>query len=158
MAVVGKKPKEKFRLNLEKPTKQPIKIAMKHIWNSLNYLAIIVAFAMCAVSCADLKNQENLASAAGFKIITPKTPDQEALLKKLPADQVTRINYKGNTYFVLPDTKNNVAYVGNEAQYQEYQRLRLQQQMSNDNLEAAQMNETAAEDWGAWGGWGGWYR
>lgn len=127
---------------------------MKHIWNSLNYLALI-ALAVCVVSCANLKNEENLASAAGFKIINPKSPDQEDLLKKMPKDQITRINYQGKTYFVLPDAKNDVAYVGNEAQYQEYQRLRLEQQMSNNNLEAAEANESAAMDWGAWGGWGG---
>lgn len=127
---------------------------MKHIWNSLNYLALI-ALAVCAMSCADLKNKENLAVAAGFKIITPTTPDQEALLKKLPEDKVTRINYEGKTHFVLPDVKNNVVYVGNEANYEDYQKLRLEQQMSNDNLEAAQMNEEATMNWGAWGGWYG---
>jgi hypothetical protein len=127
---------------------------MNYIWNSLKCI-VLIALAVSAVSCADLKNEENLASAAGFKIITPTTPEQEALLKKLPKDQVTRINYQGKTHFVLPDVKNNVAYVGNEAQYQEYQKLRLQQQMSNDNLEAAEMNEDASMNWGAWGGWYG---
>ena len=125
---------------------------MNYIWNSLKCLALI-ALAVCAVSCSGLKNQENLATAAGFKIITPTTPEQEALLKKLPTDQVTKINYQGKTYFVLPDVKNNQAYVGNEAQYDDYQKLRLQQQMSNDNLEAAEMNQTDSMEWGAWGGW-----
>src|SRR5215469_12945724 len=128
---------------------------MKQIWNSLNYTAFIAlaVCALCVVGCANLKNEENLASAAGFKIITPKTPEQEALLKRLPKDQVTRVNYQGKTFFVLPDAKNNVAYVGNEAQYQEYQRLRLEQQMSNNNLEAAEDYQSASMNWGAWGGW-----
>ena len=125
---------------------------MNHIWNLLKCFALI-ALAVGATSCSSLKNQENLAAASGFKIITPTTPEQEALLKKLPPDQVTRINYQGKTYFILPDAKNNQAYVGNEAQYDTYQKLRLQQQMSNDNLEAAQMNEAATENWGGWGGW-----
>jgi hypothetical protein len=43
--------------------------------------------------------------------------------------------------------------VGGPAQYQDYQRLRVAKQLSNNNLEAAQMNEM--DDWGAWGGWGG---
>jgi hypothetical protein len=125
---------------------------MKHIWNSLSYLALVV-LAVCAMSCADLKNKENLAVAAGFKIITPTTPDQEALLKKLPEDKITRINYEGKTHFVLPDAKNNVAYVGSEAEYETYQKLRLEQQMNNNNLEAAQLNDEASMNWGAWGGW-----
>jgi hypothetical protein len=126
---------------------------MKHIWNPMKYLAII-ALAVLAVSCADLKNKENLAVAAGFKVITPVKPDQQALLPTLPADKVTRITYEGKTYYVLPDVKNNVAYVGGPAEYQAYQKLRLDQQMSNDNLEAAQMNQSASMNWGAWGGWG----
>ena len=126
---------------------------MKHIWNPLKCLAVI-ALAVLAVSCADLKNKENLAVAAGFKIITPTTGDQKALLTTLPADKVTRINYEGKTYFVLPDVKKNVAYVGKDAEYQAYQKLRLDQQMSNDNLEAAQLNESANMNWGGWGGWG----
>ena len=127
---------------------------MKPFLNSLNYLALI-ALAVCVVSCAHLKQQEDLAAAAGFKIITPTTPEQEAMLQRLPKDQVTRINYQGKTYFVLPDAKNNLAYVGNEAQYQEYQRLRLEQQMSNNNLEAAEDYQSASMNWGAWGGWYG---
>jgi hypothetical protein len=32
--------------------------------------------------------------------------------------------------------------------------MRLQQQISNQNLEAASLNEEASMNWGAWGGWG----
>lgn len=126
---------------------------MKHIWNPMKCLAAI-ALAVFAVSCSDLKNKENLAAAAGFNIITPTTPEQKARLTTLPADKVTRITHEGKTYFVLPDAKNNVAYVGTEAEYQAYQKLRLQQQMTNENLEAAEANESAPMNWGAWSGWG----
>ena len=40
-------------------------------------------------------------------------------------------------------------------QYQAYQQLRLANKLSNENLEAAQMNQMATMNWGAWGGWGG---
>ena len=57
-----------------------------------------------AVGCAGhLLDKENVAVAAGFKVITPAKPDQQALLRKLPADKVTRINYGGKPYYVLPD-------------------------------------------------------
>ena len=129
---------------------------MKQIQNAFKYLAAI-AFAVLAVGCAaDLQSKENLALADGFKEITPTGPDQRALVKKLPKDKVTRINYGGKTYYVLPDVKANQAYVGGPKQYKSYQQLRLAKQLSNDNLEAAQMNEMASENWGAWGGWGGW--
>ncbi|WP_295407029.1 hypothetical protein [uncultured Thiocystis sp.] len=129
---------------------------MKHV---LAYLKCIsaIAFLILAVGCAsDLPEKENLAVAAGFKTITPTNANQAALLTTLPADQVTRINHKGKTYYVLPDAKNNQAFIGGPKQYQSYQQLRLSKQLSNENLEAAEMNQAAAMDWGGWGGWGGW--
>lgn len=125
---------------------------MKHIL--IKGLAAI-ALLTFAVGCANsLQNKENLAAAAGFKTITPSKPGQVARLKSLPADKVTRITHKGKTYYVLPDVANNVAYVGGPKQYQSYQQLRLARQLSNQNLEAAEMNEDATMNWGGWGGWG----
>ncbi|MDM0111426.1 hypothetical protein QTI66_04650 [Variovorax sp. J22R133] len=130
---------------------------MKQLLGSLKYLAaaaLIAWVAGCAATNDALSN-DNLAVAAGFKVITPLKPDQQALLAKLPKDKVSPVNYKGTTYYVLPDSMNNLAYVGGAPQYQDYQRLRVQKQLSNNNLEAAQMAEMNAMDWGGWGGWGG---
>ena len=131
---------------------------MKPIQIACKYLAVL-PLAVFAFGCAaDLHEKENLAVAAGFKVITPTKPDQQAILAKLPADKVTPVKYKGKTYYVLPDAKNNQAYVGGPKQYQSYQQLRVAKQISNDNLMAAQMNEDASMNWGAWNGWGGgWY-
>lgn len=129
---------------------------MKHILTSgLAALALVALATGCAES---LQSKENLAVAAGFKAITPTKPNQVARLHSLPPDKVTRITHKGQTYYVLPDVANNVAYVGGPKQYQSYQQLRLARQMSNQNLEAAEMNEDASMNmnWGAWGGWGAW--
>lgn len=128
---------------------------MKHIL--LKGLAIVTTLAFTAGCANSLQNKENLAIAAGFKTITPTKPNQIARFQSLPADKVTRITHKGKTYYILPDPANNVAYVGGPKQYQSYQQLRLARKISNQNLEAAAMNQAAAsEDWGAWGGWGGW--
>jgi len=116
----------------------------------------VIALLALAVGCAtESQNKQNLAIAAGFKIITPTKPDQITLLQSLPADKVTPVNYHGKTFYVLPDAKNNQAYVGGIEQYQAYQQLRLAQHLSNQNLEAAQMNSMNSMNWGAWGGWGG---
>jgi len=118
-----------------------------------------VALAVLAVGCAaDLKEKENLAVAAGFKVITPTTQRQKELLPTLPKDKITQINHEGKVYYVLPDLKNNQAYVGGPKQYQAYQQLRLQKQLSDQALETAQMNQMATMNWGMWGGWGGWGR
>jgi hypothetical protein len=126
---------------------------MKQIHTILKFLAVLAA-SIVVFGCADLQNKENLASAAGFKPITPNGADQQAILAKLPADKVTPVTYKGKSYYVLPDAKNNQAYVGGQKEYQAYRQLREQQQISNNNLMAASMNQDAAMDWGGWGGWG----
>lgn len=135
---------------------------MKQILASFKCLTALAILAL-AVGCAtDLQNKQNLAAAAGFKLITPTKPDQQAILAKLPADKVTPVKYQGKQYYVLPDAARNQAYVGGPKQYQSYQQLRLAQHLSNQNLEAAQYNAAAA-NWGTWGGWGyggwgpGWY-
>jgi len=128
---------------------------MKQLLGSLKCLAVaalLAALAGCATN--DALSNDNLAVAAGFKVITPQKADQQALLAKLPKDKVSPVNYKGTTYYVLPDSMNNLAYVGGEPQFQDYQRLRVQKQLSNNSLQAAQMNEMDAMEWGGWGGWG----
>ncbi len=129
---------------------------MKQIQTAFKFLTV-VALAAFAVSCANqMETTENLAVAAGFKAITPRNPEQQAILASLPAGQVHQVNYQGKTYYVLPDRPNNQAYVGGPKQFQTYQQLRLDRQISNENLMASQMNEMSAMEWNTWGGWGGW--
>jgi hypothetical protein len=128
---------------------------MKQILTTLKFLTVI-ALGVFAVSCASQQEEkQNLAVAAGFKVITPKNAEQQNILNQLPAGQVTRITYQGHTLYVLPDAKNNQAYVGRAEEYQAYEQLRLANKLSNQNLEAAQMNQMSSMNWGAWGGWYG---
>ena len=132
---------------------------MKYIVNSLKYVAAIALLALPVGCASEQQNKQDLAVAAGFKLITPKDANQASILKSLPDDKVTPINYKGKTLYVLPDKGNNQAYVGRAQEYQAYQQLRLAQHLNNQNLEAAQLNREAAswDAWGGWGvGWGGW--
>ena len=115
-------------------------------------LLTIGALLAVAIGCTTTKERENMLSAAGFKMVPANTPEREAHLKSLPADKITSVQRQGTTYYTFPDPKNNVLYVGQEPQYQKYRQLRLQKQMADEQLEAAQMNENA---WGAWGAWGG---
>jgi hypothetical protein len=131
---------------------------MKSLRTAVQTLTAIAFLAFAAGCASDLEQKENLAVAAGFKVITPTQPDQQAILAKLPPDKVTQVNYKGKLYYVLPDAAHNQAYVGGPKQYQSYQQLRLAKKISDQNLAAAQMNQDASMNWGAWGGWGGgWY-
>ena len=110
-----------------------------------------------AIGCSTTQERENMLSAAGFKMVPADTPGKKAHLNSLPADKITPVQRQGTTYYTFPDPKNNVLYVGQEAQYQQYRKLRYQKQLADEQLETAQMNENA---WGAWGVWGpglAWY-
>ncbi len=112
--------------------------------------AILLAL---AIGCSTTKGTEDMLSAAGFKTIPANTPEREAHLKSLPANQITSVQREGTLYYVFPDQKNSVAYVGQQQQYQTYQRLRLQKQMADEQLNTAEMYNSAP--WGVWGPWAG---
>ena len=131
---------------------------MKQIQIAFKSLTVI-ALAVLAVGCTNtLKEKENLAAAAGFKAVAPSSPDQVAILKSLPREQVSPVDYEGKKYYVLPDATHNQAWVGGPKQYQAFRQLRLAKQISNNNLQAAQMNQMSAMNWGRWNNWGHWNR
>ncbi len=121
---------------------------MKH---SLHYILILFALVALVTGCSTTGSTENLLSAAGFKIIPATTAQQQAHLKTLKPDKVTRVERNGTNYFVFPDTKRQELYVGHDAQFQEYQKLRLQKQMAEQQVEAAEINQENLYGWGAWG-------
>jgi hypothetical protein len=125
---------------------------MNRITCVLSVLSIAALVAL-ATGCSTTKQTENLLAAAGFKITPATTPDQKAHLKSLPAGKVTTVQRSGITYFVFPDAARQVLYIGQQPQYQEYQKLRLQNQMAMDQLQAAELNSDPA--WNQWGAWDG---
>ena len=135
---------------------------MKQIQISFNMISVIALLALTVGCATTTQSTENMLVAAGFKVVTPKTPAQQQKLQKLPAGKVAQVNKAGKTYYVFPDAAHNQAYVGGPKQYQAYQQLRLQNKLAEQNLETAEMYQDSMMGWGAWGGWGmgwgpGWY-
>ncbi len=90
-------------------------------------------------------------SASGFKMIPAQTAQQQLHLQKLPPDKVSTVVRDGTNYFVFPDVKNSELYVGQDAQYQQYQKLRFEKQLAQENAEAAQINSDDLDMyWGPW--------
>ena len=121
---------------------------------------IILIFAAAAAAlfiagCAGMgsANTTALLSAAGFQARTPETPKQQELYAALPPYHVERATVKGKgVFYVYKDEKAGIAYVGREQEYQHYQQLAIQQQITQDQYMAAQMEADAAWRWyGAWG-------
>jgi hypothetical protein len=135
---------------------------MKHVFNRLNIFGAIALVALtvgCTTTTTQTQNKENLLIAAGFKVIIPKTATQQQKLQALPAGRVSLVQKDGRICYVFPDAPNNQAYVGGPQQYQTYKQLRLANQLSNENLQAAEIrqeNEMNLGAFGGWGGWGGW--
>jgi hypothetical protein len=130
---------------------------MKQIFIGFSLINAIALLAL-AVGCTttmQTQNKENLLIAVGFKVIIPKTAAQQQKLQTLPAGKVSLVQKNGQIYYVFADAANNQAYVGGPNQYQTYKQLRLANQLSNENLEAAEMRQDAEMNLGAWGGWGG---
>jgi hypothetical protein len=138
---------------------------MKQIRIAFNMISVIALLALtvgCATTETSTQNRESMLVAAGFKTVTPKTTAQQQKLQKLPPGKVTMVQKAGKTYYIFPDPAHNVAYVGGPKQYQEYQQLRAEKKLANENLETAEMYQDSMMGWGAWGGWGmgwgpGWY-
>jgi hypothetical protein len=121
-------------------------------------LATITLLAL-AVGCASTSQKTDLLSAAGFRLMPADTPTKQQLLATLTPGKLTLITWKGKQFYVEP-AGNNQAYVGTPTEYQAYQQLRLAQQMSNNDVMAAQLNSEANYGWGrAWGPgfYGGFY-
>jgi hypothetical protein len=115
--------------------------------------ACTALFIGCASTQSSTQNRESMLVAAGFKVITPKTPAQQQKLQALPPGKVTMIQKNGKTYYVFPDPANNRAYIGRPKEYQAYQQLRATNKLATESLETAQMYQDAEMQWSMWGGW-----
>src|SRR6266487_2111729 len=117
---------------------------------------IAVACTLLSVSCASTQtstqNRESMLAASGFKTITPKTAAQQQKLQGLSPGKVTMIQKKGKTYYVFPDPAHNLAYIGGPKQYQNYQQLRAENKITQEDLETAEMYQDAEMQWSLWGG------
>jgi hypothetical protein len=124
-------------------------IIMKNITYMLGILAVLLVLAS---GCSCPERKENMLSAAGFKMMPANTPQREEHLKSLPDDRLTTANLNGHNYFVFPDWAESALFVGQEPQYQHYQKMRLENQMGEERVHAAEITD----DWAGWGSWGRW--
>jgi len=134
---------------------------MKHSKTLATYLVLLaviggaLGFSGCASNKA--RDTQNLLSAAGFHTLTPTTPQQQASYDSLPPNEVQRREADGKVLYAYADKKNGILYVGNEANYQRFRQLGHQQRIAEQQLAAAQMNQSTSMNWGYWGPAGMWW-
>ena len=127
-------PKQYGKLNQTRP-KTPVMNEIKRPRMNCLLVSIGAAILMgAALGCATGHNQtESQLAYAGFKRVPAATPLQEQQLLALPPGKVSKVLRKGNIYYVYPDRRRKVLYVGKPDQYQTYQFLvRTQQQYAAD--------------------------
>ena len=112
-------------------------------------LSILAAFLL---GCSSTHQKENMLSAAGFKAIPANSPQRQEHLNSLPDDKLTAANLNGHNYFVFPNRSENILFVGQESQYQQYQRMRFENNLPEATVNTAEVGDHWTE-WGAWGRW-----
>jgi len=105
-----------------------------------------------AIQKAEHKSTEQMLAAAGFKALPADTPNKQTALAQLKPYTVQRQIRSGQVYYVYPDSKGEFAYIGDQNAYSKYQSLVTQEQISDQNLMAAQME--SMPEVGMWTGWG----
>lgn len=116
-------------------------------------LAAALLTGCAAIQRAENSSTEQLLTAAGFKVLPANTPDRQTKMAELKPYTIARQIRGNSVYYIYPDDQNNFALVGDQAAYSKYQNLVVQQQISNQNIMAAQM-ETMPGMWGGWGYYG----
>ena len=105
-----------------------------------------------ATETQETTSTEQILAAAGFEMRLADSAARVAHLKALTQHKLVPHMHKGEARYVYADAKYcNCVYAGDEAAYQNYQKLALEKQTAEDQLIAVQMNEDAAMDWEMWG-------
>lgn len=112
-----------------------------------------VLFGGCAmVERQETKSTEDLLSAGGFSIKAADTPEKLSKLQAMKQRKILRRQGPdGQPQFLFADaTYCRCLYIGNEAAYQAYQKLSVEQQIAEERQQAeldASMDSPWAYDW-----------
>jgi len=133
----------------------------------LKFSALIITticLGFIITGCAALEEKsaektEQMLSAAGFTVKPANTPEKLAHLKSLPQEEIVRCEKNGKKYYLYANLYEKCLYIGNIKAYNEYKKLKHQEQVSQEKVEKArdelmaeneEVDSTAAMDWGLW--------
>ena len=115
--------------------------------NLILLLPLIAAALFTSCASTGSSGTEQLLSAAGFRIKSPETLEQQKIFDQLPAYKVHRGTHDGKIFYAYKDEAQRVAFIGGEKEYQKYQELAVQRRIAQDQIMAAQMNRDLAYGW-----------
>jgi hypothetical protein len=110
-------------------------------------MLLLLLVSGCAETPAQKAQQiEPLLSAAGFHMHPADTPEREDALKALTPYKMRYYVKAGKPHYWYADPDFCACiYVGKEANYQQFEKLRVEQRMANEQAQAAQLNEEAVQ-------------
>jgi hypothetical protein len=104
------------------------------------------------------RSKTDLLLAAGFRQISPPTPQLKAHLQAMPQNQVFMASKGPKVFYGYADAAGSGSlYVGNQSQYQAYRQLAAQSRLAAEEREAARIDESMNMGWDEWGEAGPWY-
>jgi hypothetical protein len=115
----------------------------------LSSLATVAALAITVTACAAITaekvdQKEARLAAAGFVRNQANTPAKLAKAQSLPQNHMFIVTKGSNNYYIYADVAGcQCVYVGNEGAYQGYQQLRISQQLAQEQVMAAELNQEA---------------
>jgi hypothetical protein len=122
-------------------------------------LAVVVgvfAVSACETQQDRISSREDKLSAAGFIIKPANTPERQAMLKRLPANQFVQRQNGDTIHYVYSDPiVCGCLYVGTQQAYNQYKANQLAQHLADEQQMSAQEYSDAAWNWNAWGPWAG---
>ncbi len=119
----------------------------------LSFLSAILVAASFFSGCVTPEG-ENLLTKAGFDPVRADTTAQIEALKKLSADAIHVVHRDGRTYYVLADPPAGLIFVGNEADFARYRKLRGSSRAREAELPVTETQSALILS--AWEGWRGW--
>ena len=126
-------------------------------WKLLSPSSSLLVVSLAAVTlagCASVGSTgtKKLLDEAGFRTVEPSTPKQKELYAAIPAYQVERVTYNGKTFYAYKDERHGIAYVGDQANYHQYEKLAMQNEINQQQYQAVAMDHQMAMGWyGAYG-------
>jgi hypothetical protein len=124
-------------------------------WRRGAILGLGMALAGCAaIEKHEAEQTEQLLSAAGFQIRPADTPAKLADLERLQQHKLVRHDRNGEATYVYADAADcRCLYTGDRQNYDEFEKLQVQEDVAAQEEMAAEMNQQAAMNWEMWGPW-----
>lgn len=128
-------------------------------------LAIAAVAALVPAGCVSeqsrVENSEQMLVAAGFVEKPATSPERQQQLATLKPYKVLRqpvqVNGQDTFGYLYADPQYcHCVLTGDARAYQVYQQLAQQQKLAEERLEAEELAQEEAFDWGAWGPYGYW--